>query len=104
MKELKLLVRLLCPWGFSRKEYWNGLPFPPPGDLPNPGWPTLQADSLPSESPRKTLEDLGLSNSFFDMTSTAQASTEKVDKLDFFKIKNFCESKHTLKKVSSQPT
>ena len=23
--------------GFSRQEYWNGLPFPPPGDLPNPG-------------------------------------------------------------------
>ena len=23
--------------GFSRREYWNGLPFPPPGDLPNPG-------------------------------------------------------------------
>ena len=28
-------VRLLCPWGFSRQEYWNGLPCPPPGDLPN---------------------------------------------------------------------
>ena len=24
-------------FGFSRQEYWNGLPFPPPGDLPNPG-------------------------------------------------------------------
>ena len=36
--------------GFSRQEYWNGLPFPPPGDLPNPGIepgsPALQADSL----------------------------------------------------------
>ena len=30
-------VRLLCPWGFSRQEYWNGLPFPPPGDLRHPG-------------------------------------------------------------------
>ena len=41
--------------GFSRQEYWNGLPFPPPGDFPNPGIqprsPTLQADSLPSEPP-----------------------------------------------------
>ena len=27
----------LCPWGFSRQEYWSGLPCPPPGDLPNPG-------------------------------------------------------------------
>ena len=28
--------RLLCPLGFSRQEYWSGLPFLPPGDLPNP--------------------------------------------------------------------
>ena len=39
--------------GFSRQEYWSGLPFPPPGDLPNPGteprFPALQADSLPTE-------------------------------------------------------
>ena len=37
--------------GFSRQEYWSGLPFPPPGDLPNPGMeftsPVLQADSFP---------------------------------------------------------
>ena len=30
-------VRLLCPWGFSRQEYWNGFPFPPPGVLHHPG-------------------------------------------------------------------
>ena len=39
--------------GFSRQEYWSGLPFPSPGDLPNlgirPGPPALQADSLPTE-------------------------------------------------------
>ena len=39
--------------GFSRQEYWSGLPFPSPGDLPNPGIepgsPALQADSLPTE-------------------------------------------------------
>ena len=43
--------------GFSRQEYWSGLPFPSPGDLPDPGIepgsPTLQADSLPSEPPGK---------------------------------------------------
>ena len=42
--------------GFPRQEYWSGLPFPPPGDLPNPGIkPTfvLHADSLPSEPPGK---------------------------------------------------
>ena len=42
--------------GFSRQEYWSGLPFPPPGDLPDlriepmpPVSPALQADSLPAE-------------------------------------------------------
>ena len=44
-------VKLLCPWGFSRQEYWSGLPYPPPGGLPNSGIelgsPALQADSLP---------------------------------------------------------
>ena len=30
-------TRLICPWGFSRQEYWSGLPFPSPGDLSNPG-------------------------------------------------------------------
>ena len=42
--------RLLCPWGFSRQEYWSGLPCLPPGDLSKPGIeprsPTLQVDSL----------------------------------------------------------
>ena len=68
--EGKLLsrVRLFAtPWtianqaspsmGFSRKEYWSGLPFPFPGDLPDPGIkprsPTLQADALTSEPPGK---------------------------------------------------
>ena len=45
--------------GFSRQEYWSGLPFPPPGDLPDPGIeprsPTLQAEALLSEPPGKPL-------------------------------------------------
>ena len=32
--------------GFSRQEYWSGLPFPPPGDLPNPGIELLSPASL----------------------------------------------------------
>ena len=68
--EVKLLshVRLCAtPWtvahqappsmGFSRQEYWGGLPFPSPGDLPDPGIeprsPALQADALTSEPPGK---------------------------------------------------
>ena len=43
--------------GFSRQEYWSGLPFPSPGDLLNPGVepgsPALKADSLPSEPLKK---------------------------------------------------
>ena len=42
---------------FSRQEYWSGLPYPSPGDLPDPGiepmFPALQADTLPSEPPGK---------------------------------------------------
>ena len=42
-------TRLLCPWNFSRQEYWSGLPFPPQRDLSNPGTetalPTLKAVS-----------------------------------------------------------
>ena len=69
-KKVKLLsrVRLFAtPWtvayqaplsmGFSRQECWSGLPFPSPGDLPDPGIepgsPALQADALPSEPPGK---------------------------------------------------
>ena len=43
--------------GFPRQEYWSGLPFPSPRDVPDPGIelgsPALQADSLPSEPPEK---------------------------------------------------
>ena len=43
--------------GFSRQEYWSGLPFPSPGNLPDPGIkprsPTLSTDALPSEPPGK---------------------------------------------------
>ena len=53
--------------GFSRQAYWSGLPFPPPGDLPDQGIeprsPALQADTLPSKPPvwqcRKHIRDAG---------------------------------------------
>ena len=51
---------LLCPWGFSRQEYWRGLPYFPPGDLPNPAIQprslTLQADSLLTGPPEKPFQ------------------------------------------------
>ena len=52
--------------GFSSQEYWSGLPFPSPGDLPNPGIkarsPALQADALLSEPPRLSTNELMLFN------------------------------------------
>ena len=63
VKSLSRVRLFATPWtvayqasqsiGFSRQEYWSGLPLPSPGDLPDRGiepWsPALQADSLPSE-------------------------------------------------------
>ena len=63
VKSLSSVQIFATPWtvtrqdplcmGFYRREYWSGLPFPSPGDLPNPGieCPALQADSLLSEPP-----------------------------------------------------
>ena len=53
----------------SRQQYWNGLPFPSPGDLPNPGVepgsPALQADALPSEPPGKPYQEPGTRSNIF---------------------------------------
>ena len=67
MKSLSCVWLSVTPWTvahqappsmeFSRQEYWSGLSFPSPGDLPDPGIeprsPELQADALPSEPPGK---------------------------------------------------
>ena len=53
--------------GFSREEYWTGLPFSSPGDLPDPdikpGSPALWANSLLSEPPGKPTDGKGVENS-----------------------------------------
>ena len=65
VKFLSRVQLFVTPWtvayealpsmGFSRQEYWSGLPFPSPGDLPDTGIeprsPTLWADALTSEPP-----------------------------------------------------
>ena len=62
---------------FSRQEYWSGLPFPSPGDLPHPGIklgsPELQADSLLSEPPG---EPLGLGGDFYYVTQSHSPDLE----------------------------
>ena len=71
MKSLNCVWLFATPWtvahqaprflGFSSHKYWSGLPFPSPGNLPDPGIepgsPTLQADALPSEPPGKPRKD-----------------------------------------------
>ena len=67
VKSLSHVQLFATPWtvayqgplsmGFSRQQYWSGLPFPSPGDLPDPGiearFPALRADALPPEPPGK---------------------------------------------------
>ena len=67
VKSLSCVQLFATPWtvahqappsmGFSRQEYWSGLLFPSPGDLPDPGIetrsPAFQADALTSEPPGK---------------------------------------------------
>ena len=71
VKSLSHVQPFAIPWtvvyqaslsmGFFRQEYWSGLPFPSPGDLPDPGIkprsPALQADALPSEPSAKPLTE-----------------------------------------------
>ena len=70
MKSLSRVQFFATPWtvayqaspsmGFSRQEYWRGLPFPSPGDLPDPGIepgsPALEAEALTSEPPGKPIK------------------------------------------------
>ena len=71
VKSLSRVQLSVAPWnvayqappsmGFSRQEYWSGLPLPSPGDLPDPGIeprsPAPQADALASEPPGKPSGD-----------------------------------------------
>ena len=74
MKSLSHVGLFATPWtvayqaslsmGFSRQEYWSGLPFPSPGDLPDPGieprFPALEADALTSILSPGDLPDPGI--------------------------------------------
>ena len=64
--------------GFSRQEYWNRLPFPSAGDLPDPGIeprsPALQAGALTSEPPGKPWCGIKCSFLFSEPGSTCQHS------------------------------
>ena len=81
--------------GFSRQEYWSELPFPSPGDLPDPGiepWsPALSTDALPSEPPGKSLS--------LDQTDLSWQSNVRLVKAMVFPVVMYgCES-WTVKKA-----
>ena len=88
--------------GFFRQEYWSGLPFPSPGDLPDPGIeprsPTLQVDVLPSEPPGKPVYTIDPSfpkgnwspDHGFGLIHTTCSSTGLVREAKFpVRLKNF---------------
>ena len=97
LSRVQLFVAHLAPpsMGFSRQECWSGLPFPSPGDLPDPGIElrssTLQADSLPSESPWNPRRLGIIFNSSFYFTSHKQLSTKVADSTSekYFKPSHF---------------
>ena len=73
----------------SREEYWSGLPFPSPGDLPDPGIeprsPALQADFLPSEPPWKPGEKIGTGEKSICHISSYRPATRSC--VDYFSSK-----------------
>ena len=89
MKSLSHFRLFATPWtiayqnppsmGFSRQEYWSGLPFPSPGDLPDPGIepgsPALQADALPSEPPGRSLYTFTFSQILVDSRVKSLSAT-----------------------------
>ena len=72
--------------GFSRQEYWSGLPFASQGDLPNlgiePRPPVLKADSLPSEPPRKPLGTVNVESEYTLHPLGIVIVSSKVRKID----------------------
>ena len=94
--KVKLLIHLrlfATPWtvayqapqsmGFSRQEYWSGLPFPSQGELPDPGiesWsPALQADALPFEPPRKPYKGNFINMGFAVVSDSKESSCNAGD-------------------------
>ena len=89
--------------GFSRQEYWSGLPFPSPGELPDPGIepgsPSLQADALTSEPPGKPMTNPNDLLNSRDITLPTQVHL--VQAMVFPIIMYGCES-WTIKKAECQ--
>ena len=129
MKSLSRARLFVTPWtvahqaplsmAFFRQEYWSGLPFPSPGDLPDPeiepGSSALQADFLPSEPPgnpkEKLLSPFHRQRTFRQMTVTQLVRTEpgyKPQQFHFFFLKllasclAFEKTKHRNRQTTEQ--
>ena len=91
MKSLSGVRLFATPWTvahqappsmeFSKQEYWSGLPFASPRDLPGPeikpGSPALQVDALPSEPPEKPQTDYYLSVKRYKVSYTPEHDDSK---------------------------
>ena len=79
--------------GFSRQEYWSGLPFPSPGELLDPGIepgsPALQTDSLPSEPLGEPIEATRKANYSNQEKKTKQNTEKRTIKNHFLPINYF---------------
>ena len=112
VKSLSRVWLFATPWtvahqaplsmGFSRQEYWSQLPFPSPGDLPDPGIkprsPTWQADSLPSEPTREALKVYELSQLSTlccklrqETVSGARGTCTWRNRSTFYRLRDICQ-------------
>ena len=94
MKSLSRVRLFATPWTvaykaplsteFSRQEYWSGLPFPSPGNLPNPGIEprslALQADALPSEPPGRSINSFQKDFVLDDLSMIESPNLELIEK------------------------
>ena len=96
--------------GFSRQEYWSGLPFPSPGDLPDPGIelrsPALQADSLhPSHQGGSSCRVRGQKSKFsyrhaeLGAVKVKEKKTRNVQACSLFSLFSLCSGKEKKKLI-----
>ena len=90
--------------GFSRQEYWSGLPFPLPGDLPNTGFkhaslasPALTAGFFTTESPGKPYREYNFIETHNNITKNENVimNLTNMYKQVHWKLQNFAEKKLT---------
>ena len=98
-------ARLLCPWGFSRQEYWSGLPFPPPGELLKLAHPRLlhwQGNPYHSatwEAPEQGHDPVKQQKNGWNMCTTPSSSCKNCKKLLLYSLIYFALISFTWKHI-----